>query len=159
MAGGYTLQVPSESNKMRTKTQFMAEIATLIGGLAAERLIFGEMSTGASNDLEKASELARRIVKEYGMSTLGPIVFGAKDEKVFLGRDIPDQKNYSEAVAEKIDKEIETIIKASERKATEIVSRRKELLKKIANRLIEKEIIEREEFEKIMKNGNGNGKK
>jgi len=159
MAGGYTLQVPSESNKMRTKTQFMAEIATLIGGLAAERLIFGEMSTGASNDLEKASELARRIVKEYGMSTLGPIVFGAKDEMVFLGRDIPDQKNYSEAVAEKIDKEIETIIKASERKATEIVSRRKELLKKIANRLIEKEIIEREEFEKIMKNGNGNGKK
>lgn len=152
MAGGYTLQVPSESNKMRTKTQFMAEIATLIGGLAAERLIFGEMSTGASNDLEKASELARRIVKEYGMSSLGPIVFGAKDEMVFLGRDIPDQKNYSEAVAQKIDKEIEKIIRSGERKATEIVTRRKDLLEKIAKTLIEKETIEREEFEKIIGN-------
>ncbi|MEK7120689.1 MAG: AAA family ATPase, partial [Patescibacteria group bacterium] len=86
MAGGYTLQVPSESNKMRTKTQFQSEIATLLGGLSAERLIFGEMTTGASNDLVRASELARKIVKEYGMSSLGPIAFGDKEEMVFLGR-------------------------------------------------------------------------
>src|SRR3989338_2083537 len=150
MAGGYTLQVPSESNKMKTKTQFMAEIATLLGGLSAERLIFGEMSTGASNDLEKASDLARRIVKEYGMSSLGPIVFGGKDETIFMGREIPDQKNYSEAVAEKIDKEIEGIIKSAEKKSTEIVSKKKDLLAKIAKTLIEKETIEREEFEKLM---------
>lgn len=158
MAGGYTLQVPSESNKMRTKTQFMAEIATLLGGLSAERLIFGEMSTGASNDLEKASDLARRIVKEYGMSSLGPIVFGGKDEMVFLGRDIPDQMNYSEAVAEKIDAEIEGIIRSQEKRAAEIVVKRKDLLAKIAKTLIEKETIEREEFERIMKGANGNGK-
>jgi len=128
----------------------MAEIATLLGGLSAERLIFGEMSTGASNDLEKASDLARRIVKEYGMSSLGPIVFGGKDEAIFMGREIPDQKNYSEAVAEKIDKEIEGIIKSAEKKSTEIVSKKKDLLAKIAKTLIEKETIEREEFEKLM---------
>lgn len=157
MAGGYTLQVPSESNKMRTKTQFMAEIATLMGGLVAERLMFGEMSTGASNDLEKASDLARRIVKEYGMSSLGPIVFGAKDEMVFLGREIQDQKNYSEVVAEKIDREIEGILRNGEKKAAEIVARKKELLAKIAKTLIEKETIEREEFEKLI--GIKNGKR
>ena len=161
MAGGYTLQVQSEENKMRTKTQFMAEIATLLGGLSAERLIFGEMSTGASNDLEKASDLARRIVKEWGMSSLGPIVFGGKEEMVFLGREISDQHNYSEAVAEKIDKEIEGIIRSAEKRAAEIVARRRDLLEKIAKTLVEKETIEREEFEKLMGNGNikaGNGK-
>ena len=160
MAGGYTLQVPSESNKMRTKTQFLAEIATLLGGMSAERLIFGEMTTGASNDLVKASELARRIVKEYGMSSLGPISFGDKDEMVFLGREISEQRNYSEVVAEKIDREIETIIRGAEKKAAEIVARKKDLLEKIAKTLIEKETIEREEFEKIIGNGKKkNGKK
>ncbi|OGZ63261.1 MAG: cell division protein FtsH [Candidatus Staskawiczbacteria bacterium RIFCSPHIGHO2_02_FULL_34_10] len=150
MAGGYTLQVQSEENKMRTKTQFMAEIATLFGGFAAERLKFGEMTTGASNDLVKASELARRIVKEYGMSSLGPIAFGDTNDLVFLGREISEQRNYSESVAEKIDKEIEAIIKSAEKKATEIIKKRKDLLEKIAKTLIEKEIIEREEFEKII---------
>lgn len=150
MAGGYTLQVNSEENKLRTKTQFLAEIATLLGGLSAERLMFGEMSTGASNDLEKASDLARKIVKEWGMSSLGPIVFGGRDEMIFMGKDISDQNNYSEAVAEKIDREIESIIKGAEKKAAEIVTRKKELLGKIAKTLVEKETIEREEFEKIM---------
>lgn len=150
MAGGYTLQIPSEENKMRTKTQFMAEIATLLGGYCAERLIFGEMSTGASNDLVRASEIARRIVKEYGMSPLGPIAFGDKDELVFLGREISEQRNYSEVVASKIDKEVESIIKAGEKKAKEIVTKRKALLVKISKSLIEKETIEREEFEKII---------
>lgn len=150
MAGGYTLQIPSEENKMKTKTQFMAEIATLLGGYCAERLIFGEMTTGASNDLVRASELARKIVKEYGMSPLGPIAFGDKDELVFLGREISEQRNYSENVASKIDKEVEDIIKAGEKKAKEIVAKRKNLLIKISKYLIEKETIEREEFEKLM---------
>ncbi len=153
MAAGYTLQIPSEENKMRTKTQFLAEIATLLGGLAAERLKFGEMTTGASNDLIKASELARKIVKEYGMSSLGPISFGEKDEMVFLGREISEQRNYSEAVATKIDKEIEQIIRNAEKKATQIVAKKKDLLEKIAKTLVEKEIIEREEFEKIINGG------
>ncbi len=158
MAAGYTLHIPSEENKMRTKTQFMAEIAMLFGGFAAERLKFGEMTTGASNDLVKASELARRIVKEYGMSSsLGPISFGDKDEMVFLGGGFSGQKDYSESVAEKIDKEVESIIKSAEKRATEIVKKRKDLLEKIAKTLIEKETIEREEFEKLI--GKKNGKK
>lgn len=162
MAGGYTLQVPSEENKMKTKSQFLAEIATLLGGLSAERLMFGEMSTGASNDLEKASELARRIVKQYGMSSLGPIVFGDREEMVFLGKEISEQRNYSEAVATRIDKEVEDIIRGAEKKAMDIVTKKQSLLEKIAKTLIEKETIEREEFEKIMgtarksrKNGEG----
>ncbi len=159
MAAGYTLHIPSEENKMRTKTQFMAEIAMLFGGFAAERLKFGEMTTGASNDLAKASELARRIVKEYGMSSLGPISFGDKDELVFLGREISEQRNYSESVAEKIDKEIEAIIKSAEKRATDIVKKRKDLLEKIAKTLIEKETIEREEFEKIIGSGQKSSKK
>src|SRR3989338_8903841 len=96
MAWGYTLQIPSEENKMRTKTQFLAEIATLLGGMCAERLKFGEMTTGASNDLEKASHLARRIVKEYGMSSLGPIAFEDKEVEMMGGYN--SAKNYSEAV-------------------------------------------------------------
>ncbi len=150
MAGGYTLQVQSEENKLRTKTQFYAEIATLLGGMCAERLIFGEMSTGASNDLERASHIARKIVKEYGMSSLGPISFGEKDETVFLGKEISEQRNYSEVIAEKIDREIEMIIRNGEKTATEIVMKRKDMLEKIAKSLVEKETIEREEFEKIM---------
>jgi len=150
MAGGYTLQVPSEENKMKTKRQFLAQIATLMGGMSAERLIFGEMSTGASNDLEKASEMARRIVKQYGMSSLGPIVFGDREEMVFLGREISEQRNYSESVATQIDKEVEEILRSSEKKAMEIVKTKRAMLEKIAKTLIEKETIEREEFEKIM---------
>ncbi len=150
MAGGYTLQIPSEENKMKTKTQFLAEIATLMGGMAAERLMFKEMTTGASNDLVKASELARRIVKEYGMSSLGPVVFGDRNELVFLGREISEQRNYSEIIAAKIDKEVEVILKGAEKKAQQIVRNKKKLLEKIAKTLIEKETIEREEFEKII---------
>src|SRR3989338_5798474 len=147
MAGGYTLQLPSEENKLRTKTQFLAEIATLMGGMAAERLIFGEMTTGASNDLEKASHLARRIVKDWGMSSLGPISFEDK-EAIMMGAGL--ENNYSEAVAEKIDGEIEIILRGAEKRATEIVAKRRDMLAKIAKTLVEKETIERDEFEKII---------
>lgn len=150
MAAGYTLQVPSEDNKMRTKKQFLAEIATLLGGYCAERTVFGEVTTGASNDLSRASDLARRLTKEFGMSSLGPIVFGEKEEMIFLGKEISEQRNYSEAVANKIDNEVEKFILNAEKTATEIVSKRKELLSKIAKTLVEKETIERDEFEKIM---------
>ena len=125
----------------------MAEIATLLGGMTAERLIFGEMTTGASNDLEKASHLARKIVKDWGMSSIGPISFDDK-ESVMMGVGL--QNNYSEAVAEKIDKEIEAIIKSAEKVATEIVKKKKPMLEKIAKILVEKETIERAEFEKII---------
>jgi cell division protease FtsH len=150
MAAGYTLQVPSEEKKMKTKTQFLAEIATLLGGYTAERIKFGEMTTGASNDLVRASELARKLVKEYGMSSLGPISFGEKEELVFLGKEISEQRNYSEKIAERIDEEVDIIIKGAQKQAEVILLKQKALLDKIAKRLIEKEIIERDEFEKLI---------
>ena len=150
MAAGYTLQVPSEEKKMKTKNQFLSEIATLLGGYSAEKVKFGEMTTGASNDLIRASELARRLVKEFGMSPLGPIAFGGKEDLVFLGKEISEQRNYSEKVAEKIDHEVEIIIKQAQKNAEAILQKRKNLLDKVAKKLIEKETIEREEFEKLI---------
>ena len=159
MAAGYTLQMPSEDRKMKTKTAFLSEIATLLGGYSAEKIKFGEMTTGASNDLSRASELARKIVKEYGMSSLGPISFGEKDDMVFLGREISEQRNYSEKIAERIDEEVDVIIKGSQKQAEIVLLKHRELLDKVAKNLIEKEIIEREEFERLIGMGKKNNKK
>ena len=151
MAAGYTLKMPAEERKIKTKKEFLAEMATLLGGYCAEKLKFREITTGASNDLKRASDLARKLVKEYGMSPLGPISFGEKEELVFLGKEISEQRNYSEKVAAKIDKEVEKFIKNAEKEAEKILSKKKKLLDKIAQTLIAKETIEREEFEKLMK--------
>ena len=151
MAAGYTLQVPSEERKMKTKTGFMSEIATLLGGCTAEKIKFGEMTTGASNDLQRASEMARRLVKEFGMSSLGLIAFGEKEEMVFLGKEISEQRNYSEKIAERIDEEVDVIIKGAQKNAEVILLKHRNLLDKVAKDLVEKEIIEREEFEKLIK--------
>jgi cell division protease FtsH len=151
MAAGYTLQAPSEIRRLKTKTGFMSEIATLLGGYCAEKVIFGEMTTGASNDLSRASEMARKLVKEYGMSSLGPISFGEKEEMVFLGKEISEQRNYSEKIAERIDEEIDIIIKGAQKQAEVILIKHKNILEKVAKDLIEKEIIEREEFERLIK--------
>jgi len=156
MAAGYTLKMPAEERKLKTKTEFLAEMATLFGGYCAEKLKFKEITTGASNDLKVASDLARRLVKEYGMSSLGPISFGEKEEYVFLGKEISEQRNYSEEVAAKIDKEVAHLIEISRKKADSILKQRKSLLSKIAKTLIEKETIEKEEFEKLI---NGRGEK
>ena len=153
MAAGYTLQMPSEERKMTTKSQFMSEIATLLGGCSAEKIKFGEMTTGAGNDLTRASDIARKIVKEYGMSPLGLISFGEKEEMVFLGKEISEQRNYSDEVASKIDKEVEKIINEAEKTAQSILRKRKNLLDKIAKTLVEKETIEREDFEKLINGG------
>ena len=150
MAAGYTLQMPSEERKMKTKTGFSSEIATLLGGYCAEKMKFGEVTTGASNDLSRASMMARKLVKEYGMSPLGPISFGEKEELVFLGKEITEQRNYSEKIAEKIDEEVSVIIRAAQKKAEAVVSKHKKLLDKVAKNLIEKETIEKEEFEKLI---------
>jgi len=151
MAAGYTLKMPSEERKIKTKSEFLAELATLLGGYCAEKLKFGEITTGAANDLERASELARKLVKEYGMSSLGPISFGEKDELTFLGKEISEQRNYSEKVAAEIDKEVAKFIKNAEVQARKILLKKKKLLEKIAQVLIEKETIEREEFERLAK--------
>jgi len=151
MAAGYTLQMPSEERKIKTKRAFLSEMATLLGGYCAENLKFKEITTGAANDLTRASDLARKLVKEYGMSPLGPISFGEKEELVFLGKEISEQRNYSEKVAAQIDKEVEKFIKNAQKEAAAVLARKKGLLERIAQTLIEKETIERNEFEKIIK--------
>jgi len=150
MAAGYTLKSPKEERKIKTKSEFLAEMATLLAGFCAERLKFGEMTTGAANDLERASQLARKLVKEYGMSALGPVAFGEKEELAFLGREFGEYKNYSEKVAALIDKEVEKFVKNAEETARKILTKRRGLLEKIAERLIEKETIEKEEFENLL---------
>jgi len=153
LAAGYTLKMPKEERKIKTKSEFLAEMATLLGGYCAEKLKFGEITTGAANDLERASELARKLVKEYGMSSLGPISFGEKEELVFLGKEISEQRNYSEKVAAEIDKEVSKFIKNAEGQARKILLKKKNLLDKVAKILISKETIERGEFEKLTGKG------
>ena len=150
MAAGYTLKMPIEERRIKTKTEFLSELATLLGGYCAERIKFKEITTGAGNDLKVASGLARKLVKEYGMSSLGPISFGEKEELVFLGKEISEQRNYSEEIAAQIDKEVEKFIRNAEKEATRILNKRRKLLSKIAKTLIEKETIEKEEFESLI---------
>ena len=150
LAAGYTLKMPAEERKIKTKTEFLAEMATLLGGYCAERLKFGEITTGAANDLERASQLARKLVKEYGMSSLGPVSFGEREELAFLGREFETARNYSEKMATKIDKEVEKFVKNAENEAKKILTKKKNLLEKLAKTLIEKETIEREEFEELI---------
>ena len=150
MAAGYTLTSPSEDRKIKTKSEFLSELTVLLGGYMAELIKFKELTTGASNDLEKASSLARKLVKQYGMSSLGPISFGEKEEMVFLGKEIGEQRNYSEKTAIAIDKEVENFIKEAQMRAKKILTKNKKLLNKLAQVLIEKETIEREDYERII---------
>jgi len=150
MAAGYTIQMPSEEKKIKTKSEFLAELAVLLGGYCAEKLIFKEITTGAANDLKRASELARKLVTKFGMSDLGPITFGETEELVFLGKQISEQRNYSEEVATRIDQEIAKFLIEAQKTATGILDKRSETLNKIAKVLIKKETIEREEYEKIV---------
>jgi cell division protease FtsH len=151
-AAGYTLKLPTREKHLKTKSEFIDELSALLGGYVAEKLVFGDLTTGAANDLEKASALARKLVKEYGMSEkLGPISFGEKEELVFLGKEIGEQRNYSEAVAAEIDKEVAKFIKGAENIAVKILKQKRKMLNRVAKALTEKETIEREEFEKLIR--------
>jgi len=152
MAAGYTLSASKEEKRIKTKSEFLAELSVLLGGYCAERLIFKEISTGASNDLEKVSSLARNLVTKYGMSKLGPISFGERQSSSFLGYEEEIRRNYSEKIASEIDKETERFIRDAENKAIKLLKKKKKMLKKIAEVLIEKETIEKEEFEDLLKN-------
>lgn len=149
LVAGYTLKASREERKIKTKSEFLAEMATLLGGYCAEKLKFGEITTGATNDLKIASQLAKKLVKEYGMSSLGPIAFGRKEELVFLGGE-SEQRDYSEEIAAKIDKEVSRFIKEAEKRAMTILTKKRKLLEKIGETLIRKETIEKEEFEKLI---------
>jgi len=149
-AGGYTIKIPSEESRIKRKSEFLSEIAVLLGGYTTEKIIFGEVSTGAVNDLERASSYARKLVKEFGMSSLGPIHFKGEKEHVFLGREAFEEKNYSEETASKIDHEIASFIEEAVKTAESIIKKRKKILIKVAETLIEKETLERKEYEKII---------
>ncbi len=151
MALGYTLHLPTEDKHILTKEELLDKIVTALGGRAAEEIIFNESTTGAQNDLEVATEIARRMVTEFGMSEeLGPLTFGKKQGQVFLGRDLIESRNYSEQVAFMIDKEVRKIVESCYERAKEILLSNKEILIKIANILKEKETIEAEEFERLV---------
>lgn len=149
-AGGYTLKLPEEDKRMHTKTGFLSELATLMGGYTAELVKYKELTTGASNDLMKATKLARRIVTQFGMSTLGPVTYGQQDHQVFLGRDFSEGRDYSEKTASQIDEEVSTILKNAQKKADEILNGHLDKLELIAKRLLEKETIGQQEFADLM---------
>lgn len=150
-AGGYTIKLPTEDKHMHTKTEFLEEIAVLLAGYVAEQEIFGEITTGATSDLRRATTLARRLITDYGMSeTLGPRTFGDKEEMIFLGREIHEQRDYSEKIAEQIDKEITNYIEQAAHKAKGVIKAEREKLEKIVEELLKKETIERDEFERLV---------
>ena len=152
MMGGWTRFLPTEDRHLWTRPQFEDMLVVTLAGRAGEEIAFGEITTGAQNDLEKATGLARKMVTEYGMSTkLGPRTFGRREELVFLGREIHEQRNYSEKIAEEIDKEVHGLIQRAYDTAKEILTENKERLKFIAERLIDKETIEEAEFEALVK--------
>ncbi|MFA6514121.1 MAG: ATP-dependent zinc metalloprotease FtsH [Patescibacteria group bacterium] len=150
-AGGYTLKAPSEDRHMHAKSEFISEIAILLAGHIVEKDIFSEVTTGATSDLRRATSLARSLITDYGMSDhLGPRTYGQKEEMIFLGREIHEQRDYSEKVAERIDEEISGFIKQGEEVAKRIINERRKELEAIVTALLEKETIEKTEFESIV---------
>lgn len=151
-AAGYTMKLPSEEKHMQTRASFLDEIAALLGGYAAEKLVFGELTTGASNDLKVATNMARKLVTAYGMSdVLGPITFAEPSETVFLGRELGEHTNYSETVATQIDAEISRIMREQLERATEVLQAQRSYLDAIANKLVAEETLEQEQFYDIVK--------
>ncbi|MDF2866112.1 MAG: ATP-dependent metalloprotease FtsH [Clostridia bacterium] len=150
MAGGYTMYKPNEDKSYRSKSEMQEHIVSLLGGRVAEQLVLDDISTGASSDIERASKIARNMVMKYGMSEkLGPITFGAEQEEVFLGRDINNQRNFSEKIAAQIDDEIKSIIDNGYRYAERILKDNIDKLHKVSQILIEKEKMDAKEFDAI----------
>ncbi|NTW70775.1 MAG: ATP-dependent metallopeptidase FtsH/Yme1/Tma family protein [Eubacteriaceae bacterium] len=147
MAAGYTLALPDNDNSHISKSKILDEIAGLLGGRAAEKIVLDDICTGATNDIERATEMARKMVTEFGMSDyLGPMTFGSKHDEVFVGRDLARARNYSEEVAAAIDKEIRTIIDNAYKLATRILEENRNKLTRISDELLEKETINSQEF-------------
>ena len=151
MSLGHTRQLPTEDRYLMTRSQFNDMLATLLAGHTAEKLIFNEMSTGAADDIERATMIARKMTTDYGMSDkLGPRTFGHKEELVFLGREITEQRNYSEKIAQVIDEEVHNLIEHASQTATKILTENKKRLIKIAKELIVKETLESDELEAVL---------
>ena len=148
--GGYTMALPEEDRMLTSRKKLMAEMVGLLGGRAAEEVVFDDITSGASNDLERVTHLARTMVTRLGMSEeLGPMVYGKKEELVFLGREISEQRDYSELIAEKIDREVQKLVEKAYDQAREILHTYRDKLDAVAARLLENETISRAEFEAL----------
>ena len=148
---GYTLQMPTEDRYITTQVELENRIIGLMGGRAAEKIVFGQISTGAHNDLEKVSHLARRMVCEFGMSdALGPVTYGKKEGQVFLGKDIVQEKNYSERTAEKIDEEVARLVHRAFESCGKIITERRAQLDALANALLEKEVLSESQISEVL---------
>ena len=153
-AGGYTLSLPKEDRYYATRSEMLDELKVLLGGRVAEALVLKEISSGASNDLQRATTLARQMICEYGMSeNIGPVTFGHRQDQVFLGRDIAREKDYSEEVAAEIDKEVRSFIEDAYAATEKLLSENIDKLHIIAQALIEKETLEAEEIQELLKYG------
>ena len=152
-AGGYNMMVPSEEKLCSTKTDLLEEITGLLGGRTAEEITFGEITTGAHNDFEKATKIVRAMVTEYGMSDLGPLQFEQQAGSVFLGRDYNKSQHFSNEVANEIDMEMRRIIDECHKKATDIIKKNKSLLKLIAETLLEYETLTKEQIDYLVEHG------
>lgn len=152
-AAGYTLKLPIEDKHLHSRSEFLDDIAVMLAGHVTEKEIFKELTTGATNDLEQATKLSRKIIMRFGMSeAMGPRTFGEREELVFLGKEIAEQRDYSEKTAQLIDKEIDRIIKEAYNAALNIIKTKKKVLNKIATELLKKETLEQKEFEAIVNN-------
>jgi cell division protease FtsH len=149
-AAGFTLNVPKKDQSLRFRSYYLDQLSVLLAGHATEKMIFGEVTTGASNDLERATAIARKLVTRFGMSKLGPMTFGKSEEMVFLGKELHEKRNYSEQTAEEIDAEARQFIKKAYERASEMLAEKRSLLEKIAGELLEKETLEKEEFDRLV---------
>ncbi len=150
MAAGYTIALPIDDRTLMSRKKMFAEMVGLLGGRAAEEVVFDDITSGASNDIERVTQMARTMVTRLGMSTeLGPMVYGQKEELIFLGREISEQRDYSEQVAEKIDKEVRTLVSQAYDKARETLKKYRSQLDTVAQKLLEVETLSKEEFEAI----------
>jgi cell division protease FtsH len=158
LAGGYTLALPESDRMLQSKAKFLDDLSFALGGRAAEELVFDDITTGASNDLERVTQMARAMVTRYGMSEkLGPMVYGQKEELVFLGREISEQRDYSDAVAQEIDAEVRRIVSESYAKALHILTENRDTVDAIAQRLIEVETLDANEFAAFFEEGGDGG--
>ncbi len=150
MAAGYTIALPKEDRTLTGRKKLIAEMVGLLGGRSAEAMVFDDITSGAANDIERVTQLARTIVTRLGMSEeLGPMVYGQKEELIFLGREISEQRDYSEAVAEKIDQEVRKLVHEAYQQATDILTKYRDKLDAVAKKLMEVETINKEDFEAI----------
>ena len=152
-AGGYNLMLPKEETFLSTKRELEEHIIGLLAGRVAEELTFNEITTGAHNDFSKATKIARAMVTEYGMSSLGPVQFEHQDEGVFLGRDYTKSRNFSDEVAHEIDEEVRKIVNECYARATKLVKDNKALLKLIADSLVEHETLTKEDIDSLVNKG------